>query len=85
VGAADIIVHVTTLLHLTVCNREALLLGGKQDLGDGGVWQWVVTSTMIDPGHLTGNALPPPVHVENKSCRQQELFSGKDLSLLRYP
>ena len=36
---------------------------------------------MIDPGHLSGNALPPPVHVEEVIADRKNYSPGKDLRL----
>ena len=36
---------------------------------------------MIDPGHLSGNALPPPVHVEEVIADRKSYSPGKDLRL----
>jgi signal transduction histidine kinase/ligand-binding sensor domain-containing protein len=36
---------------------------------------------MIDPGHLSRNALPPPVHVEELIADRKNYPSGKDLRL----
>jgi signal transduction histidine kinase len=36
---------------------------------------------MIDPGHLTGNALPPPVHVEQVVADRKNYSPGEDLRL----
>jgi len=36
---------------------------------------------MIDPGHLSRNALPPPVHVEGLIADRKNYSPGKDLRL----
>ncbi len=36
---------------------------------------------MIDPGHLTGNALPPPVHIEEVIADRKSYSPRKDLRL----
>jgi signal transduction histidine kinase len=36
---------------------------------------------MIDPGHLSGNAMPPPVHVEGVVADRKNYPLGKDLRL----
>jgi signal transduction histidine kinase len=40
-----------------------------------------VVLQMIDPGHLTGNALPPPVHVEQVVADRKNYSPRKDLRL----
>ena len=40
-----------------------------------------VVLQMIDPAHLTGNALPPPVHVEQVVADRKNYSPGKDLHL----
>jgi signal transduction histidine kinase/ligand-binding sensor domain-containing protein len=40
-----------------------------------------VALQMIDPGHLTGNALPPPVHVEQVLADRKNFSARKDLRL----
>jgi hypothetical protein len=40
-----------------------------------------VALQMIDPGHLTGNALPPPVHVEQVVADRKNYSPPKDLRL----
>jgi len=36
---------------------------------------------MIDPDHLTGNAIPPPVHIEGLIADRRNYPFGKDLRL----
>jgi signal transduction histidine kinase len=40
-----------------------------------------VALQMIDPGHLTGNVLPPPVHVEQVVADRKNFSPRKDLRL----
>jgi len=40
-----------------------------------------VALQMIDPGHLSGNELPPPVHVEEVIADRKNYPPGKDLRL----
>ena len=40
-----------------------------------------VVLQMIDPGHLSRNELPPPVHVEEVIADRKNYFPGKDLRL----
>jgi signal transduction histidine kinase len=40
-----------------------------------------ISLQMIDPNHLTGNALPPPVHVEQVVADRKNYFPDTDLRL----
>jgi signal transduction histidine kinase/ligand-binding sensor domain-containing protein len=56
--------------------------GGAARSPDGRLWfANGVVLQMIDPDHLTGNALPPPVHVEGLIADRRNYSLGKDLRL----
>jgi signal transduction histidine kinase len=49
---------------------------------DGRLWFGnTVVLQMIDPGHLSGNALPPPVHVEGVIADRKNYSPSEDLRL----
>ena len=59
-----------------------LLSGQPQDLPDGRLWfANGVVLQMIDPGHQSGNALPPPVHVEGLIADRKNYSPRQDLRL----
>jgi hypothetical protein len=56
--------------------------GGAARSADGRLWfANGVVLQMIDPGHLTGNALPPPVHVEEVIADRKNYSPNDDLRL----
>jgi len=56
--------------------------GGAARTPDGRLWfANGVLLQMIDPDHLSGNALPPPVHVEEVIADRKSYSSGKNLRL----
>jgi hypothetical protein len=56
--------------------------GGAARSPDGRLWfANGVVLQMIDPNHLTGNTLPPPVHVEGVIADQRNYSSGRELRL----
>ena len=56
------------------------IFGGAARAPDGRLWfANGVVLQMIDPDHLTGNALPPPVHVEGLIADRKNYSPHKDL------
>jgi len=56
--------------------------GGAARSPDGRLWfANGAVLQMIDPGHLSGNALPPPVHVEEVIADRKSYSPSKDLRL----
>jgi signal transduction histidine kinase len=56
--------------------------GGAARSPDGRLWfANGVVLQMIDPDHLTANALPPPVHIEEVIADRKSYSPGKDLRL----
>jgi signal transduction histidine kinase len=56
--------------------------GGAAKSPDGRLWfANGVVLQMIDPDHLTGNAMPPPVHIEGLIADRRNYPFGKDLRL----
>jgi signal transduction histidine kinase/ligand-binding sensor domain-containing protein len=81
-GQPDIIVHVTTFDAFDGVQPGGAPFGAAARSPDGRLWfANGVVLQMIDPGHLTGNALPPPVHVERVVADRMNYSPEKDLRL----
>jgi streptogramin lyase len=67
---------------LTVCNRGIAPFQAAARTPDGRLWFANGTVVqMVDPSHLTGNALPPPVH-GLQGMRERTSRIGGKLSLM---
>jgi ligand-binding sensor domain-containing protein len=81
-GQPDIPVQLTTFDVFDGVQPGRAPFGGAARSPDGRLWfANGVVLQMIDPDHLTGNALPPPVHVEGLIADRRNYSFSKDLQL----
>src|SRR5229473_4720993 len=81
-GQPDITVQVKTFDAFDGVQPGYAPFGGAARTADGRLWfANGVVLQMIDPGHLSGNALPPPVHVEEVIADRKSYSPSKDLRL----
>ncbi len=81
-GQPDITLQLRTLDAFDGVQPGGAPFGAAARSPDGRLWfANGVVLQMIDPGHLTGNALPPPVHVEQVVADRKNYSPGKDLRL----
>jgi signal transduction histidine kinase len=79
-GRPDITVELKTFDVFDGVQPGLAIFGGAARAPDGRLWfaNGVVLQT-IDPDHLTGNALPPPVHVEGLIADRKSYSPHQDL------
>jgi signal transduction histidine kinase len=81
-GQPDITVQLKTFDAFDGVQPGRAPFGGAARSADGRLWfASGVVLQMIDPGHLTGNALPPPVHVEEVIADRRNYSPRQDLRL----
>jgi signal transduction histidine kinase/ligand-binding sensor domain-containing protein len=81
-GQPDTTVHLKTFDAFDGVQPGEAPFGAAARSPDGRLWfANGVALQMIDPGHLTGNVLPPPVHVEQIVADRKNLSPRKDLRL----
>ncbi len=81
-GQPDITVHFKTFDVFDGVQPGSAPFGAAARSPDGRLWfANGVALQMIDPNHLTGNALPPPVHVEQVVADRKNYSPRKDLRL----
>jgi signal transduction histidine kinase/ligand-binding sensor domain-containing protein len=81
-GQPDTTVHLKTFDAFDGVQPGEAPFGAAARSPDGRLWfANGVALQMIDPGHLTGNALPPPVHVEQVVADRKNYSPRKDLRL----
>jgi signal transduction histidine kinase len=81
-GQPDITVQLKTFDAFDGVQPGRAPFAGAARTPDGRLWfANGVVLQMIDPGHLNGNALPPPVHVEGVIADRKNYSPGKDLRL----
>jgi signal transduction histidine kinase/ligand-binding sensor domain-containing protein len=81
-GQPDTIVHLKTFDALDGVQPGEAPFGAAAKSPDGRLWfANGVVLQMFDPVHLTGNALPPPVHVEQVVADRKNYSPRKDLRL----
>jgi len=81
-GQPDMTVQVKTFDAFDGVQPGYAPFGGAARTADGRLWfANGVVLQMIDPGHLTGNALPPPVHVEEVIADRKNYSPSEDLRL----
>jgi signal transduction histidine kinase/ligand-binding sensor domain-containing protein len=81
-GQPDITVQLRTFDAFDGVQPGRAPFGGAARSPDGRLWfANGVVLQMIDPDHLTGNALPPPVHVEGLIADRRNYSFSKDLRL----
>jgi signal transduction histidine kinase/ligand-binding sensor domain-containing protein len=79
-GQPDITVQRKTFDVFDGVQPGLAIFGGAARAPDGRLWfANGVVLQMIDPDHLTGNALPPPVHVEGLIADRKNYSAHKDL------
>jgi len=81
-GQPDITVQLKTFDAFDGAQPGRAPFAGAARSPDGRLWfANGVVLQMIDPGHLSGNALPPPVHVEEVIADRKNYSPRKDLRL----
>ena len=81
-GQSDITVQLKTFDAFDGAQPGWAPFGGAARTSDGRLWfANGVVLQMIDPSHLTGNTLPPPVRVEEVIADRKKYFPSKDLRL----
>jgi signal transduction histidine kinase/streptogramin lyase len=81
-GQPDVTVQLKTFDAFDGVQPGRAPFAGAARTPDGRLWfANGVVLQMIDPGHLSGNALPPPVHVEEVIADRKKYSPGKDLRL----
>jgi signal transduction histidine kinase/streptogramin lyase len=81
-GQPDITVQLKTFDVFDGVQPGLAIFGGAARAPDGRLWfANGVVLQMIDPDHLSGNALPPPVHVEGVIADRKNYPPRKDLRL----
>jgi ligand-binding sensor domain-containing protein len=81
-GQSDITVQIKTFDAFDGAQPGWAPFGGAARTSDGRLWfANGVVLQMIDPSHLTGNTLPPPVRVEEVIADRKKYFPSKDLRL----